>query len=266
MPPPPPPPQRQIAQAPTRTYNAAPPPPESHSSNGAVSQYAYNCHERRGMLLSPDRRNFMQSMPFEAAMRVKGNSVSSDVSKRYAYTFKHENYDPAKKPPRGRLDWLHESREEAPPRIDDRRRDHRDDRPSSAYDDHYHHQRPQRHEEREVRYERVENSHVRRYDLPEDRSSRRAPSRGRATPSRGADDTQPSEKHRRLSSVRDERRQYEDDRRASTQAVPTPRAASRSRYEERSSKHEERWSSREDQPEERRATSSRARSPRVGRQ
>jgi hypothetical protein len=70
-----------------------------------VSSYAVNAHERRGLLLSPDRRTFIQSMPFENAQRVSGNSVAADTRKRFAYTFSSDRFrtqhvlHPSRQPP-----------------------------------------------------------------------------------------------------------------------------------------------------------------------
>lgn len=87
--PPPPPPATNSAPlvvtqryAPPRAQQERPP-----MNPNEVSHYAVSQHDRRGLLMSPDPRNFMQSMPYEAARRVTGNSVSQDVKNRFAYRF-----------------------------------------------------------------------------------------------------------------------------------------------------------------------------------
>lgn len=131
--------------------------------------------------MSPDRRNFIQSMPYESAMRVSGNAVNPDVTKRFAYTFNHQNYDAAQKNRLGhRLQWLHgdNERDEQPPAIEDRRRI-----PYDAYSERYGHDagRPRR----------GTPSRRDRDDRSDDRGSRRS---------------------ERTYNVREERQRYEEER------------------------------------------------------
>ena len=46
-------------------------------------------HERRGLMFSPDRRNFIQSMSFLGSRAVT-NAVPTEVRKRFTYTFSAE--------------------------------------------------------------------------------------------------------------------------------------------------------------------------------
>jgi hypothetical protein len=257
MPPPPPP--------PSRTYTAPAGPEQQTLSSTVVSQYAVNLHERRGLMLSPDRRNFMQSMPFEAAMHVKGSSVPTEVTKRFAYTFKHEHYDPAKKPPRGRLDWIHDEHRSPTDQYlaDDRRHESRTDSARGRYIEDRHRNENYFPTEREARYERVDDR--RRYEVPEERSDRH-PSRGRASSPAVTRYPDVDDRHgsRRTTAARDERRTYETDRTATRAGVDAERRPSRSRYEERATRHEERYTRGSD-PETAPPGSSRPRSPRPGR-
>jgi hypothetical protein len=73
----------------TPTQRYQPMPVENGAALGpaGVTPQAVSMHDRRGLLVTPDRRNFIQSMPYEAARKVTGNAVEPVVQSRFAYTF-----------------------------------------------------------------------------------------------------------------------------------------------------------------------------------